>query len=122
MSPHLKITALLISLGLLIVIVDLVRKRRLREEYAWLWVVTGLAILVLGTWTHLLLRMTSLIGAKIPASTLFFGGTVFLTLISLHFSTEISRLADQNKELAQRLAVLDGELRERRGGRTEEAG
>jgi hypothetical protein len=115
MNPHLRLTALLISLGLLVLIVDLVRKRRLREEYAWLWMITGLAILVVGTWTPLLLHMTRLVGAKFPASMLFFAGVLFLTLISLHFSTEISRLADQNKELAQRVAVLDGELRARRG-------
>lgn len=111
MNPRVRLVALLISLGLLVLIVDLVRKRRLREEYAWLWVLTGGVIFILGVWQDLLLRLTPLLGAKIPVSVLFFGGLIFLTVISLHFSTEISRLADQSRELAQRLALLDGELR-----------
>ena len=114
MNLRVRLLALVVSLGLLIVIVDLVRRRRLREEYSWLWVVTGLAIFVLAASQSLLVRLTALLGAKIPASTLFFGGLMFLTVISLHFTTQISRLADQTKELAQRVAMLDGELRELR--------
>ena len=115
MNPRIRLVALVIAVALLVLIVELVRKRRLREEYSWLWILTGVVILVLATWQDLLMRVTYLIGAKIPASTLFFGGLMFLTFISLHFSTKISRLADQTKELAQRLALLDGEMRELRG-------
>jgi hypothetical protein len=119
MNLRVRLLALAVSLGLLVVIVDLVRRRRLREEYSWLWVVTGLAIFLLAASQSLLLRLTTLLGAKIPASTLFFGGLMFLTVISLHFTTQISRLADQTKELAQRVAMLDGELRELRRGAEE---
>jgi hypothetical protein len=114
---RIRIVALVVSLALLGLIVDLVRKRRLREEYAWLWVVTGAAIFLVAVWQDLLLRLTAIVGAKIPVSVLFFAGLIFLTVISIHFSTHLSRLADQTKELAQKVAILDGELQEMRADR-----
>lgn len=102
--------ALLLSVALLVAIVELVRKRKLREEFSWLWLVTGIVIFVLATWQSLVLRITELIGAKIVASTLFFGGLMFLTVISIHFSTKVSQLSEQVKTLAQRTALLAEEI------------
>jgi len=115
MNPRIRVMALSLSVVLLIVIIDLVRKRRLREEYSWLWLLTGIVVFVLATWQSLVIRLTELIGAKIVVSTLFFSGLMFLTAISLHFSTKVSQLSDQVKELAQRTALLTDELDRIRG-------
>jgi hypothetical protein len=115
MNTPMRLVALTISVVLLLLIVELVRRRRLREEFSWLWILTGAAILVLAAWPGLLVRIRDVLGAQFAPSILFFGGLMFLTSISLHFSTKISRLTDQLKEVAQRLALLDGELRELRG-------
>lgn len=101
-----KIVALLISLAILILIVELVRKRRLREEYAILWILTGAVIVILSLWYGLLQKITHLIGAGLPTSTLFFFALIFLVLVSLHFSVKISGLANQVKELTQAVALL----------------
>ncbi|MCK4546046.1 MAG: DUF2304 domain-containing protein [Candidatus Eisenbacteria sp.] len=117
MNPRIRIMAITLSVLLLIVIVELVRKRRLREEYSWVWIMTGVVVFVLATWESLAVRLTHLVGAKIMASTLFFGGLMFLTVISLHFSTKLSQLSDQVKKLAQQAALLTEDLdrfRERR--------
>ena len=98
--------ALMLSVVLLIVIIELVRKRKLREEFSWLWVLTGAAIFILAAWQQLGVWITRLIGAKILASTLFFGGLMFLTVVSLHMSTKLSQLSDQVKRLAQQNALL----------------
>ncbi len=117
MNPRIRVMALILSVVLLLVIIDLVRKRKLREEYSWLWIMTGAAIFVVATWQSLLVRVTELIGAKIIVSTLFFGALMFLTVISIHFSTKVSQLHEQVKELAQRTALITEELeRSRRTG------
>ena len=107
-----KMVALAVGIGLLLLIIELVRRRRLREEYSWLWLLTGFVILVLTMWFDLLKWFTHLVGAITPSSTIFLFAFLFLIFISLHFSVVISKLTDQNKELAQRSALLALELDE----------
>lgn len=101
-----KVVAILLSVGLIILIFELVRRRKLREECSWLWMLTGVVILILAVWYDLLVFITRLIGAALPASTLFFFGVFFLILINLYFSVKISTLTDQIKKLIQELAIL----------------
>jgi hypothetical protein len=107
-----QIVALIFGFGMLILIVDLVRRRKLREEYSWLWLMTGTGILLLALWFDLLKWVTHLVGAVTPSSTIFLFAFLFLILISLHFSVVISKLTNQNKELAQRYAMLELEVKE----------
>lgn len=104
-----QIVALAISLGVLALIVELIRRRRLREEYSVLWFLTGLGILVLASWYELLVALTDFIGAALPTSTLFFFALVFLFLVSLQFSVRISTLDNRVKELAQKIALREVE-------------
>lgn len=104
------IVALLVSLGLLILIVELVRRRRLREEYALLWLITAAGILILTLRFNWLMGLTRLIGADEPMSTLFFFGVLFSMFISLHYSTRISQLNEQVKDLTQALALTQARL------------
>jgi glucan phosphoethanolaminetransferase (alkaline phosphatase superfamily) len=112
MSIRVKIVALVISIGMMLLIIELVRRRKLREEYSWLWLLTGSVIIVLMMWFGLLKWTTHLIGAIKPSSAIFFLAFLFLFIISLHFSVVISKLTDRNKELAQKYALLELELRE----------
>jgi hypothetical protein len=89
-----------------------VRRRKLREEYSWLWLMTGSVILLLTLWFDLLKWITHLVGAVSPSSTIFLFAFLFLVFISLHFSVVISKLTDRNKELAQRYALLELEVHE----------
>ena len=105
-----KIFAILASIFLMLVVVELVRRRKLREEYSWLWLLTGGIIILLVVWYDLLLFITHLIGAVAPTTTLFIFGLLFLMLISLHYSIQISKLSHQVKEMAQQLALLKGRV------------
>ncbi len=107
---HQKIFAIIASFVIMAVVVELVRRRKLREEYSWLWLVTGAAIILLVIWYDLLVFFTSLIGAIAPTTTLFIFGLLFLMLISLHYSIQISRLSHQVKELGQQVTLLRGEI------------
>ncbi len=107
-----KIVALTFGIMMLLLIIELVRRRKLREEYSWLWLMTGGVILILSLWFGLLKWMTHLVGAITPSSTIFLFAFLFLIFISLHFSVVISKLTDRNKELAQRYALLESEWKE----------
>jgi len=107
-----KIVAVTFGIMMLLLIIELVRRRKLREEYSWLWLMTGAIILLLSLWFDLLKWMTHLVGAITPSSTIFLFAFLFLILISLHFSVVVSKLTDRNKELAQRYALLESEWEE----------
>ena len=105
-----KIFAIVASILIMLVVVELVRRRKLREEYSWLWLLTGGIIILLVGWYDLPLFVTHLIGAIAPTTTLFIFGLLFLMLISLHYSIQISKLSHQVKEMAQQLALLKGRV------------
>ena len=105
-----KIFAIVASILIMGVVVELVRRRKLEEEYSWLWLLTGGGIILLVLWYDLLVWITHLIGAVAPTTTLFIFGSIFLMLISLHYSIQISKLSKQVKELSQQLALLRGQV------------
>src|SRR4030043_1460256 len=103
----------LLSMILLLITFELIRKKRLREEYAILWLFTGIVVLVFSLWPEFLLsqffvRITGIFYLSAVVLIAFF----FLLLIVFHFSVVISKLTNQNKELAQRYAILELEFRE----------
>lgn len=106
MTPTQHVFAVLASMVVFGVIVELVRRRKLREEYAFLWIVTSVGMVVLSSWYGLIERLTALIGAVTVTTTLFLFALLFLLLISVHFSTVISRLTVQVRRLTQELAIL----------------
>jgi hypothetical protein len=105
MTAQLKILSAFIGVSLFIYIIEMVRRRKLREEYAWIWLLTGLLIVVLSVWYDLLLYISVLLGGIFPSALLFFFGLLFLLFISLHQSIKISKLTDEVKRLAQELAL-----------------
>jgi hypothetical protein len=112
-----SIAATLASLVLVIVVFELIRSRRLRERYALLWLVTGVVLVALSAWRGGLNTIAGWLGVRgYPPAVLFAVGLLFVILVLLHYSTVISRLTDQNVVLAQRLALLELRLNERRGG------
>ena len=99
------------SFTLVLVVLELIRSRRLRERYALLWLATGIALTVLSAWRDGLNTIASWLGVRsYPPAVLFAVATLFILAVLLHYSTVISKLADQNTILAQRLALLEQRL------------
>jgi hypothetical protein len=105
-----KIFAIMASIFIMLIVIYLVKKKKLREEYSWLWLLTGTTITLLVIWYDLLILVSHLIGAILPTTTLFVFGLLFLMLISLHYSIQISKLSYQIKKMAQEMALLKGEM------------
>jgi hypothetical protein len=103
---RIDIVAIVCSALLLGYVLEAVRRRRLREEYSILWIVTASVILILAIVRPALTFVALAIGIFAPVNALFLIGFAFTTLILLHFSTVISRLARENRDLAQRYALL----------------
>jgi hypothetical protein len=99
------------SFSLVVVVLELIRSRRLRERYAILWLLTGVVMLVFSVWRSGLLTVAHWVGISYPPSALFVLASLFVLVLLLHFSTVISRLSDETTALAQRLALLEEELR-----------
>jgi hypothetical protein len=101
------------SVILVLVVFELIRSRRLREQYALLWLVTGVVLVILSAWRGGLNTIAGWLGVRgYPPAVLFAVGLMFVILVLLHYSTVISRLADQNVVLAQKLALLETRLNE----------
>jgi hypothetical protein len=100
-----------ISLALLVIIFEFVRKRRLREEYAILWLVTALAIAVLSLWPGLVETLGKITGFYYLTSVVFII-FVFVIGVLMHYSIVISKVKENNKEMVQKLGLLDQKIRE----------
>lgn len=107
-----EVVAVLGALGLLGLVVELVRRRRLGEGYSLLWLLTCMVLLVLSLWRDLLDILAGLVGIFYPPTVLFVIGFGFVLLILLQFSVVVSRLSGENKELVQQLAIMDWRLRQ----------
>lgn len=115
-----KIFALIICCLVFVFTINLVRKRKLKEEYSVLWLATSIVMFVLVVRYEWLVAITNFIGAGLPTTTLFIGSIIFLTFIAVQFSIKISALTEQVKNLAQENALLwakQEELKNCRGGK-----
>ena len=110
MTVRVSVFAAIAALLLLVVIFELIRSRRLHERYAIMWLLTGSVILVLAVWRDALGTLAGWVGIAYPPSALFVLASLFILIVLLHYSTVISKLADQNRILAQRLALLESRI------------
>ena len=111
MSTRLQITIIIISVIILVGIIELVRRRKLREEYSFLWLVIGFGLLALALFPGLVEILSSFVGTVLPVNTLFFVGLILVMLLCLYFSLRISSLTTQVKNLTQKLSILEADLK-----------
>jgi hypothetical protein len=101
-----RVLAIALTFGLLVLVFELVRRKRLSERYAILWLLAAVTLFVLAVWKGLLTTLASDVGISYPPSLLFVVAIGLIAMILLNFSLVVSRLSDQSKILAQRLSLL----------------
>jgi hypothetical protein len=106
METRIQIVAIAVTAGLFAMVIELVRRRALMERYALLWLFASALLLGLAVWRSLLETIAGWVGIFYAPSALFVIAFGFVLVMLLHFSLATSRLADQNKVLAQRLGLL----------------
>src|SRR5919204_6282065 len=112
MQTKLQIVAIVASSTLVLIVFELLRRRRLVERYALLWLGSSLVLLLLSIWTGLLKIVSGAVGIVYPPNALFMIAFGFVLVLLLHFSLAISRLSGETKVLAQKVARLDKDVRE----------
>lgn len=103
------------SVILLLYTLEMVRRRKLREEYSILWLAGGVVMLIFSLKQDWLKWASDAAGIYYPPSFLFLIGMLFILLILIHFSITISRLYHMNKRMAQDLALLKQATGDERG-------
>ena len=98
------------SVMALLLVLELVRRRQLREEYSLLWLGVAFAMLLVSAWRDLLHGLADMVGIEYPPNLLFLLASLFTLLLLLYFSTVITRLSQENKEIAQEVALLRHEV------------
>ncbi|HEY0261726.1 MAG TPA: DUF2304 domain-containing protein [Chitinophagales bacterium] len=83
-----------------------IKKGKLREEYAFVWIVSTIALTIFSVWSDGLFGLAGLLGVEVPLNLLFAGAIFVILIYLLHLSLAVSKLQAQNKQLAQELALL----------------
>ena len=116
MTGYFQLVSTVASFVLLLVVLELVRQRRLFERYAILWLFSALVLIGLALRGDVLQLVSNALGIASPPNALFVTALGFVLVLLLHFSVAVSRLSDQSKVLAQRLALLEERLRQQAAG------
>ncbi len=111
-----RVVALSLALLVLLVTVEMIRRRRLREEYAMLWLGTSVVLVVIAAFPQLTYAISSAFDISY-VTFMVLAVFVFLAMILLHYATVISRQAEQIRQLAEQLAILEQRVRESESGR-----
>ena len=110
------------AVAMVLVVLELVRRRRLSEEYALLWVLSSVAMAALGFCTPLLQAITRALGILYESSTAFAFGVTFGIVMLLYLSIRLSRLGREHHAMVRELALLGHEVERLRGGAAESRG
>lgn len=110
MFDRIQIVSIVGSILIMGFVVELVRRRRLRVEYSILWLIAGACLIGLSVFRDILDRFGQFVGVAYAPAAIFLAALVFGVLLSVHLTTVITKLADQNVKLAQRIALLESRL------------
>jgi hypothetical protein len=110
---RLTVLTALTAVILLAVILELMRRRQLREKYTVLWMAVGFIVVLFGFFPGLLNALARGLGVASGASLVLFLGVVFLLLVCIHLSWEASRLEEKTRTLAEEVALIQAQLAER---------
>jgi hypothetical protein len=106
-----QLVAIVVSAALLAIVIELVRRRRLTEDYSFIWIVCAAALLALSLWRNLLDLAAFALGVHYPPAVLLLVLTFFVVIVSLYFSVVVSRQRQQIEDLVEEIALLDADVR-----------
>jgi hypothetical protein len=104
-SPRLTIVSVIVALAALVLVVELLRRRRLREKYAVIWVVISIGTVVVAFFPGILRGTADVVGIQTPSNLLFFSSVVILFAVSLQLSREVGLLEEQSRRLAEEVGA-----------------
>jgi len=121
MVDRIQVVAIAVSVLLLVVVLELVRRRKLTEEYSFLWIVSSVALMIVSARREILHLVARWIGVFYPPMVLLLLLVVMVFVASLCFSVVVSRQRQQIERLIEETAILSAELRELRDAQDHES-
>lgn len=112
MSTASYVFGILSAALILIVVVELLRRRHLRERHAIWWIIAGILALIVGIFPATLVWASELVGVEVPTNLVFFVSIAILFLVCLQHSSELTKLESKTRTLAERVAIIELQLRE----------
>ena len=106
---------LIVGIAILVILFELLRRRRMRERYALVWGAIGIGSMAIGVFPGLLGEATRAVGLVLPINLVFFLGLLVLLGLTSQFSYELGLAEDRTRALAEEVALLRLELAERLG-------
>lgn len=103
---RLTVITLVIALAAFVLVFELLRRRKLREKYAALWIVVAGVVVVLSVFPGLLVRAAAVLGVAVPSNLLFLMSLLVLFAVSLQLSREVGTLEEQTRRLAEEVGAL----------------
>lgn len=116
-----RVFVVLVGIAILLFILNLVRKKKIREQYSLLWIIAAVVLVLSAVFSPAIDRLAHLVGIYYPPAFLFLIAILIILVLQFHFSTVISSLREQNKALIQDVGILSSELRALRATRGEDA-
>ncbi|WP_341957030.1 DUF2304 domain-containing protein [Microbacterium sp. LWH13-1.2] len=110
---------IIFALVVMVLIVSLLLRRQLREKYAVLWLLVGVAILVLALFPGLLVGLADVLGVEIPSNLIFSLAIFLLVGVTLHLSWELSQAEDEVRRVAEEVAILRTDVEEIRAAQAQ---
>ena len=111
MSTVQYILGIVAALLTLSIVIEMLRRRRLRERHAIWWLVAGVLALIISVFPGLLQAAASLLRFSVPVNLVFFVSLFILFLVALQHSSELTRLEDHNRKLVERVVMLELRLK-----------
>lgn len=113
MSTATYVLGIIAAAGAFLYVVELLRRGRLRERHAVLWLIAALAALIVSIAPGILVSAADALGVDVPANLMFFVAIVVLFLVSIQHSTELTKVEEQNRKLVEAIALLELRLKTR---------
>ena len=107
MNPVQYILGIIASVATFAIVIEMLRRRRLRERHAGWWIVAGLFAIIISVVPDTLRFASELLGFEVPVNLVFFLSLFILFLVALQHSSELTQLESHNRALVERLIVLE---------------
>lgn len=109
--PIYQTLAVIGSILIILLLIELVRRRKIKENYSLLWFAVAIVFLVLSLWRESLIWLAMILGVDYAPAALFLILIMALYLLSIHFSIVISGLSEKNKDLSQEIGLMKLEIK-----------
>ena len=98
------------ALFTLFIVIEMLRKKRLRERHAFWWLLLGSLALIISLFPSILVSFSEFLGFEVPVNLVFFVSLFVLFLVALQHSSELTKIENNNRSIVERLVILENHI------------